>query len=468
MRYVISERQFRILLEQPDSKFGAERFMTAAEKANPSAESLYKAHERQSEFIKSLDPHVVLGITSIGSAFIPFVGPLLSAGFSALDAGLYYKEGDNKSAAIVGALTLIPIIGTIVTKIPGAKELGVKGMATLAKKLSEGAKNLSSLELKVANAINSNKDLIVREIKLATSKLPEVQKHINAYKKLYVSKFGQESYDEILRRLFNGGYTKKDFIDKLKSATKSVAKYAELGAFKGIQFAQREIKALDDLVNQTKKTKKFQSSINLGGQNIKVYFDDFAEKWRGLANEGTGEIWMNMKNMKNLEEIKQVLYHEAAHIKDAAMKSPKLSGKYSQIMSARRKVYDEIENFNHLSTETLETLKSKYDDLYKKYYTHPWEITANNQMLINNVSSNVQKLITKKTPQKVISRMDELLNSIKQNTKIGWDEYLDLLGMEGLSHLTYLKWNKPQEYNNLLKKLYQQITLTKKNLGLLR
>lgn len=451
MKYILNERQYLLLLEQSNYEKG-----------------IWDRSAAMLDRMEKIDPHVILGITSIATAFIPLVGPLLSTGISLFDASLYYKEGDKNSAALVAGLSMIPFLGGVVTKIPGVKELGVKGMASLGKKLAEGAKTLSGLELKIANAINSNKELIIRELKLATSRLPQVQKYINAYKQSFISKFGQEAYDESLRRLFNGTYTKQQFIDRLKSATSSLGQYARLGALKGVKFSQGEIKALDDLVAQTKKSKKFTTSVNLGGKQIQVHFDEFANNFRGEANEFTNQIWMNMKNLKSPEEIKAVLYHEATHIKDAAMKSPKLSEKYAKIMREKQKAKELFDNSFTLEKAQMEELYKKYSQMYEKYRTHPWEITANNQMLINNVSSQVQKLATKKTPQNIISKLDKLLKSLKENQKIAWDEYLDILGMDGLSHLTYLKLSKPQEYNNLMKKLYQQITLTKKELGLLK
>lgn len=469
MRYILSERQYKIIIEQwwndPKHPEWKKYAPTDYEK---------RELKKSETILNNLDPHTIATIAQIGTALIPLVGPYISAGIGLGDASLYYKEGDKTSAGLTAAFSMIPLLGGVVTKIPGVKELGAKGMTALGNKLSkvsvQGVKNLftlenlSSLELKVLNAINKNKDLVVRELNLALSRLPEVQKYINAYKKPFISKYGQEAYDESLRRLFNGLYTKQQFIDRLKSATSSLGQYARLGALKGIKFSQNEIKALDDMVAKLKNSKNLTTSVNLGGREIQVYFDDFAGTFRGQANEGTGQIWMNMKNMHSPEEIKSVLYHEAAHIKDASMKSPKLSAKYSKIMQEKQKV----EDFIDANTSVTDELWKKYSQLFEKYRTHPWEITANNQMLINNVSSQVQKLATQKTPQKIISKLDKLLNSLKQNQKIAWDEYLDILGMDGLSHLTYLKLTKPQEYNNLMKKLYQQITLTKKELGLLK
>jgi hypothetical protein len=106
------------------------------------------------------NPHALYEVLGIATIIIPYIGPLLSSGFGLLDAELYYKEGDTKTAALVGAFALLPGFGAVVSKIPGVKQLGVKGMSLLASKISKGKKITSSLEILVINEINRYKDLV--------------------------------------------------------------------------------------------------------------------------------------------------------------------------------------------------------------------------------------------------------------------------------------------------------------------
>jgi len=107
----------------------------------------------------NLDPHTRNSILSIGAYFIPYVGPALSSGIQAYDVSLYLKEGKNKEAGLTLFLMCLPLIGSVVQKIPGVKQLGTKGMSLLSKKIiSNGA--LTQLENSVVSSIKSNTKLI--------------------------------------------------------------------------------------------------------------------------------------------------------------------------------------------------------------------------------------------------------------------------------------------------------------------
>jgi hypothetical protein len=118
------------------------------------------ATQKQSEFFKSIDPHTLATVLSIGSVFIPVVGPFLAAGIGLADAALHYKKGDTKTAALVAAFSLLPGVASVVSKIPGVKQLGAKGMAALASRLSKGARITDATEIAIVNGINLNKNLV--------------------------------------------------------------------------------------------------------------------------------------------------------------------------------------------------------------------------------------------------------------------------------------------------------------------
>lgn len=112
--------------------------------------------------------HEINTVLAIGALFIPFVGPAVAAGISGgiglMDAAQYYKEGDTKMAGMVGMFSILPGVGTVVSKIPGVKTLGAKGMAELAKKLTLGSKITNPTEIEVVTQIAKYKNLIKAEM----------------------------------------------------------------------------------------------------------------------------------------------------------------------------------------------------------------------------------------------------------------------------------------------------------------
>ncbi len=103
--------------------------------------------------------HGVNQVLQIGSLLIPFIGPFVSAGIGLADAGIYAKEGKNGEAGVAAFFALLPAIGSVVSKIPGVKQLGQKGMQALAAKLVTKAP-LNAVEQGVLTGINLNKELI--------------------------------------------------------------------------------------------------------------------------------------------------------------------------------------------------------------------------------------------------------------------------------------------------------------------
>ena len=100
--------------------------------------------------------HTVNTVLQIGTAFIPFVGPFISAGIGLADAGLYYKEGETKKSGLVAILSVLPGAGALLSKIPtigpAIVNLGTKGMAALAVKLSTN-KTLNAIEISIVNGL---------------------------------------------------------------------------------------------------------------------------------------------------------------------------------------------------------------------------------------------------------------------------------------------------------------------------
>jgi len=110
-----------------------------------------------------IDWHLILTLTSIATAFIPFVGPFISAGIELADAAYYYNQGDKKTAGMVAMFSLIPFAGKIVSKIPGVKQLGQKAMGELGVKILNKSE-LTALEKEVAEGLSKNKEMVSQEL----------------------------------------------------------------------------------------------------------------------------------------------------------------------------------------------------------------------------------------------------------------------------------------------------------------
>jgi hypothetical protein len=157
-----------------------------------------------------LDPHTKNTILSIGTSFIPYIGPFISSGIGMADAKLYYDQGDKKTAGIVGFLSLIPVVVGLGNKL-GLGKWSAKMLSELGNKIAKGSK-LSPLETKAAQSIAQNEKLIQSEIKNLSNKSGLNPKNNFNYGQKNTAKMGIPS----------GGISKlipqefKSILDKLK------------------------------------------------------------------------------------------------------------------------------------------------------------------------------------------------------------------------------------------------------------
>jgi hypothetical protein len=186
MKIIITESQYKSLREQtstPDvnaiknfvnkqSTVAAKPAQQAAKPAQPSTPtnlnlkgktlSAQTGPPKQKELTAAdrENMHNLNSVFAIGASFFPVIGPLVAGGAGLEDARQYWEEGDKVSAGVVGAFSLLPFVGQIALKIPGVKQLGQKGMATLAAKIAKGTPITDATELAVINGINSNRSLV--------------------------------------------------------------------------------------------------------------------------------------------------------------------------------------------------------------------------------------------------------------------------------------------------------------------
>ena len=107
--------------------------------------------------------HNLLAALEIGTGLLGMVFPVLlfaSAGISALDAKLYWDQGDKKMAGLTALFMLLPASAKAASLIgPSLKKLGPKGMSLLAGKLAKGTA-LTVIEKEVVKAIAKNPTLL--------------------------------------------------------------------------------------------------------------------------------------------------------------------------------------------------------------------------------------------------------------------------------------------------------------------
>jgi hypothetical protein len=159
------------------------------------------------------DTHKMNTVLQIATAFIPYAGPFISAGIGAADAKLYWDEGDKTSAVITGVFSLLPFLNFV----PGAKELGSKGMSLLADKLLKGGANLTKAEAEIVNAVKMFTPKIQEELTKMAPKLKNVLKELNLYKGNFVKKFGESEYNKLLAKFLYDGIDQKTFLNTLKN-----------------------------------------------------------------------------------------------------------------------------------------------------------------------------------------------------------------------------------------------------------
>jgi hypothetical protein len=159
------------------------------------------------------DTHKMNTVLQIATAFIPYVGPFISAGIGAADAKLYWNEGDKTSSVITGLFSMLPFLKFV----PGSKELGSKGMSLLADKLLKGGANLTKAEAEIVNAVKMFTPKIQEELTKMAPKLKNVLKELNLYKGNFVKKFGEAEYNKLLAKFLYDGIDQKTFLNTLKN-----------------------------------------------------------------------------------------------------------------------------------------------------------------------------------------------------------------------------------------------------------
>jgi hypothetical protein len=114
--------------------------------------------------------HGLMDIASIGTFFIPVVGPLISGGIELANAEMYRREGDPYTAGLSLAFAMIPF-GELVAKVPAVQKLGKNGLKSLIKKSSDNSAKITKLEKEVLEGLNKNKNWISKKVSKKAAEL---------------------------------------------------------------------------------------------------------------------------------------------------------------------------------------------------------------------------------------------------------------------------------------------------------
>ena len=149
----------------------AEQNDLAFDRRYGTADAAEKSNRENRELIDAIGgPHRILELMSIGTLFIPVVGPLVSLGLGFADSAIYMKEGKKKEAAVAAILAILPQVSEVVTTIPAVKQLGQKGMQALANKLAQNME-LGLLEKRALEDIMRKKSLVYKAVQDYTRKV---------------------------------------------------------------------------------------------------------------------------------------------------------------------------------------------------------------------------------------------------------------------------------------------------------
>lgn len=423
----------------------------------------------------ALDPHDVLTVLAIGTAFIPVAGPFISAGIGLVDAALFYKEGDKTSAGITAAFSMIPFIG----KIPGVKEFGSKAMAALGSKLAKGVKVFTPAEAKILESIKQNESLVKEGLESISKKITPITKEIQSLKPAYIERFGQDKYENLLREFLSGVADRKYFIQSLESAKQAAPKLANFVTKFGIKFGKNEIsqiqkvaRELPDVNTATNiilKTKNGPKTIriNMVSKNsVQKIFPASAGAADAnmMADAAGGNIFMVKDNIAKLspKQIEDVLTHEFAHIKDPSLvASPKYIKKYST--EAVQGMKDWVSALELENLGFKEKAAKTWNSAIKKYYLNPNELIANNTMVLQNFATNTKNLGNVMSRSQILKGLDDIITFTKGGSVDMTKEPFKLLGLYDsniTNHFQRLAL-KPSEYRKFLAKLAQQAAYLK-------
>lgn len=218
------------------------------------------------------DPHNLLTVLEIGTAFIPVIGPFLSAGFGFGNAALYWNEGKKEDAALSTFFAILPGLGTVGAKI--AAKIGKEGLETLSQKIIK-----QGLRDEVLNGI--------RNPKWFAENVNKILKDVNP-KEITLLKDVANSRKYLEKVTGDMAKTNPNKFKKLLKDTKSVKTYLE-----------KSVTNSDELSKLKKLSSKVDTGINLGGVPVGLAAFPFYHKLFPGVREKIEDMGWDFKDIQS-------------------------------------------------------------------------------------------------------------------------------------------------------------------------
>jgi hypothetical protein len=299
-----------------------------------------------------------------------------------------------------------------------------------------------------------------------------INPELNGLIKTYIQKLGEDEFIKLRKSLLSKEISKEEFIKKLETQSKFNLHKTNFSTKVGIKFSERESNSINKLANDILgKSYEELSKMNLvlpltrGNEivNTKITFVNKEWVMKNLPEYIDNEMWappdeivIFVDNMKgsNKSRIVTALTHEATHVKDPALvKSPKLSTSFPKV-------------------DFFKTATPWSDDWIKKYYTHPWEITAVNGQVLEHMTPVVKSKSKKLKPNEISKALDEIIKYGSGIEPTWSDLVMEILGYTGkngkteiINHFNTLNEKNPTEFRKLLNKLVKHSTNLKTELS---
>ena len=399
MKILISESQLRkvILSEQGSDPFVPKNILGIPQ---------YGTYERMydSDAVDHTDEDAIMRmISELIVSSLPGIGNYMSIIYGGSYAKEEFNKGNTKTGAFITVLTALPLLKGITSVVPIISEIGTKGMNLIAEKITKGIK-LTKIESNIISLIEKNKPLLQKELEELGKRL-SVLGDIKSLKQNYVYKFGLQKYEDLMRSYVSKNITKEQFLNQLKIAKGETYKLAKWAVNAGIKFEQFEMEQMSKVIPNIQKGVESAQRILLDVKGELKSIQVITKKFPNASFSGKmidgDKILMNIEKLsgKSIDEIGEILSHEAAHVKDPSL----VSHVYRDTYNATRKLVDVADKkFNDLYDVATKTGKGasdavkageEYMKAFSKYEFHPQEIIANNQMVLNNITKNIKKVI---------------------------------------------------------------------------
>jgi hypothetical protein len=408
--------------------------------------------------------------------------------------GLYhtideYSKGNKKTAGFIGVLTTLPFIGSIRSLIPQIANFTAEDMALFASKLKTGAK-LTSQETQLAKSIAANGNDIKQAVSKLGPKISPVVKEIQTYKLPYISRMGQQSYDELLQKYFMGTIDKNQLVSELRLGRNPSPGLAQFVTKYGVKFFDNEIKQIQDLSKSFKDMPNYsKTSIavktaagvekNITIQLIdKKVLNQWGGRWLdylqsgGFAYADNNTVYIVMDNIEGATnaQFADLLYHEIGHIKDPSLTtSPKIANRWATTgMEGVRDLAKSRELADKGLAGTAEYNKFLQSG-ERKYMLFPAEITVENARILQRMSDNASELRSIYSRKDLLQGLDELISYAKNPTTAKFTKRAStILGYEDqmVSDYFNLLVKKPSAYKDLWTKIAQQADYLKTQINL--